>query len=322
MKDIKKSRVLVTPTSFGKNDPGLCAELEDQVGEVIYNKTGKPLSSKDVASLLPGMDGYIAGLDMIDRTALNTADCLKVISRYGVGYDRIDLNAAREKGIIVTNTPGANSVSVAELTIGLLLSLARQIPESIQSVRQGKWSRTSGISLRGKTVGILGLGAIGKCVAVRLKRFDCRIIAFDPNVDDEFVAKLGVEVVSMDEVISQADFLTLHLPVVPETRGLVNEEFLNKMKKGSFLLNTARGELVKEDDLLAAIQSNHIAGAALDVFSQEPPSIDNPLIQMPNVLVTPHSGAQSDDATNAMGRMAMEDCLAVLRGLDPLYRVV
>jgi len=151
MKDIKKSRVLVTPTSFGKNDPGLCAELEDQVGEVIYNKTGKPLSSKDVASLLPGMDGYIAGLDMIDRTALNTADCLKVISRYGVGYDRIDLNAAREKGIIVTNTPGANSVSVAELTIGLLLSLARQIPESIQSVRQGKWPRTSGISLRGKT---------------------------------------------------------------------------------------------------------------------------------------------------------------------------
>ena len=322
MKDIKKSRVLVTPTSFGKNDPGLCAELEDQVGEVIYNKTGKPLSSKDVASLLPGMDGYIAGLDMIDRTALNTADCLKVISRYGVGYDRIDLNAAREKGIIVTNTPGANSVSVAELTIGLLLSLARQIPESIQSVRQGKWPRTSGISLRGKTVGILGLGAIGKCVAVRLKRFDCRIIAFDPNVDDEFVAKLGVEVVSMDEVISQADFLTLHLPVVPETRGLVNEEFLNKMKKGSFLLNTARGELVNENDLLAAIQSNHIAGAALDVFSQEPPSIDNPLIQMPNVLVTPHSGAQSDDATNAMGRMAMEDCLAVLRGLDPLYRVV
>lgn len=322
MKDIKKSRVLVTPTSFGKNDPGLCAELEDQVGEVIYNKTGKPLSSKDVASLLPGMDGYIAGLDMIDRTALNTADCLKVISRYGVGYDRIDLNAAREKGIIVTNTPGANSVSVAELTIGLLLSLARQIPESIQSVRQGKWPRTSGISLRGKTVGILGLGAIGKCVAVRLKRFDCRIIAFDPNVDDEFVAKLGVEVVSMDEVISQADFLTLHLPVVPETRGLVNAEFLNKMKKGSFLLNTARGELVNENDLLAAIQSNHIAGAALDVFSQEPPSIDNPLIQMPNVLVTPHSGAQSDDATNAMGRMAMEDCLAVLRGLDPLYRVV
>ena len=322
MKDIKNSRVLVTPTSFGKNDPDLCAELENQVGEVIYNQTGKPLSSQDVATLLPGVDGYIAGLDMIDRAALEAADCLKVISRYGVGYDRIDLDAAQEKGVIVTNTPGANAVSVAELTIGLMLSLARQIPESIQSIRQGKWLRSPGISLRGKTVGILGLGAIGKCVAVRLKGFDCRIIAFDPYVDCEFVANLGIEIFSMDEVISQADFLTLHLPAVPETRGLVNAEFLSKMKKGSFLLNTARGELVKEDDLLAAIRSKHIAGAALDVFSQEPPSIDNPLIQMPNVLVTPHSGAQSDDATNAMGRMAMEDCLAVLRGLNPLYRVI
>lgn len=322
MKDIENSCVLVTPTSFGKNDPDLRTDLECQVGEVIYNQTGKPLSSQDVATLLPGVDGYIAGLDVIDRVALEAADCLKVISRYGVGYDRIDLDAAQEKGIIVTNTPGANAVSVAELTIGLMLSLARQIPESIQSIRQGKWLRSPGISLRGKTVGILGLGAIGKCVAARLKGFDCRIIAFDPYVDCEFVANLGIEIFSMDEVISQADFLTLHLPVMPETRGLVNAEFLSKMKKGSFLLNTARGELVKEDDLLAAIRSEHIAGAALDVFSQEPPSLENPLIQMPNVLVTPHSGAQSDDATNAMGRMAMEDCLAVLRGSNPMYRVI
>jgi D-3-phosphoglycerate dehydrogenase len=322
MKDLKRYKVLVTPTSFGKDNPKLRADLESQVGKVIYNETGKPLSSDEVATFLPGVDGYIAGLDVIDREALKAADRLKVISRYGVGYDRVDLEAAHEKGIIVTNTPGANAVSVAELTVGLMLSLARQIPEAVLSTRQGKWPRFSGVSLRGKTIGILGLGAIGKCVAARLKEFDCRIIAFDPSVDLKFATDLGVEVSSMNEVISQSDFLTLHLPLLPETRGLVNADFLNKMKKGSYFLNTARGELVVEADLIKAIQSNHLAGAALDVFDQEPPSTENPLLQMSNVLVTPHSGAHSDDATNAMGKMAMEDCLAVLRGLNPLYRVI
>ncbi|MGZ9164285.1 MAG: NAD(P)-dependent oxidoreductase, partial [Anaerolineales bacterium] len=158
--NLKECRLLVTPTSYGKNDARLKTELEAQVGEVLYNPTGKPLTSAEVAQLLPGIDGYIAGLDGIDAAALKMADQLKVIARYGVGVDNVDLAAAREKGIIVTNTPGANSVSVAELALGLILALARQIPEAVEAVHQGKWPRYSGISLEGKTIGILGLGAI------------------------------------------------------------------------------------------------------------------------------------------------------------------
>ena len=140
--NLKECRLLVTPTSYGKNDPRLKTELEALVGEVIYNPTGKPLTSAEVARLLPGVDGYIAGLDAIDASALETADCLKVIARYGVGVDSVDLAAARGKGIIVTNTPGANSVSVAELALGLMLALARQIPEAVEAVHQGKWPRS------------------------------------------------------------------------------------------------------------------------------------------------------------------------------------
>ena len=177
---LKEYRILVTPTSYGKNDPRLKTELEAQVGEVVYNPTGKPLTSVEIARLLPGIDGYIAGLDGIDANALKSADRLKVIARYGVGVDNVDLAVSREKGIIVTNTPGANSVSVAELALGLMLSLARQIPEADEAVHQGKWPRYSGISLEGKTIGILGLGAIGKQLARRLTGFDCKILAFDP----------------------------------------------------------------------------------------------------------------------------------------------
>ena len=169
--NLKECRLLVTPTSYGKNDPRLKSELEDLVGEVIYNPTGKPLSSAELAALLPGVDGYIAGLDVIDRAALQTADRLKVISRYGVGVDNVDIPAAREKGIVVTNTPGANAVSVAELALGLILALARQIPVAVESVHQGKWPRLSGVSLEGKTIGILGLGAIGKQLATPPGRF-------------------------------------------------------------------------------------------------------------------------------------------------------
>ena len=149
--NLKECRLLVTPTSYGKNDARLKTELEALVGEVIYNPTGKPLTSVEVAELLPGIDGYIAGLDVIDADALKTADKLKVIARYGVGFDNVDLEAAKSKNIVVTNTPGANSVSVAELALGLILALARQIPEAVDAVHQGKWPRYAGVSLEGKT---------------------------------------------------------------------------------------------------------------------------------------------------------------------------
>jgi len=319
--DLKHCRLLVTPTSYGKNDPRLKTDLEALVGEVIYNPTKKPLSSREVAGLLGGVDGYIAGLDAIDRDALAAADCLKVIARYGVGVDGVDLAAAREKHIVVTNTPGANSVSVAELALGLMLALGRQIPSAVSAVRQGQFPRLNGVSLEGKVVGILGLGAIGKQLARRLAGFDCTLLAYDPYPDTAFAARCSISFVGMDELLSRADFLSLHLPLTAETRGLVDRDFLGKVKQGAFLINTARGEVIDEEALVEALTSGHLAGAGLDAFAKEPPDIDNPLLELPQVIATPHLGAQTDGATNAMGRMAMQDCLAVLRGEAPKYRV-
>lgn len=322
MADLKQMNVLVTSTSFGKMDHRLIDELEAQVGMVIYNESGKPLKSPDLAKLLDGVDGYIAGLDVIDRAALEQAAGLKVIARYGVGVDNVDLAYARERGIVVTNTPGANSVSVAEMSIALMLNLARPIPASIAATRVGGWPRSNGWTLEGKTVGLLGFGAIGKAAAVRLLAFDCRVLAYDPCPDVAFAEKTGVKLAGLNEILPQSDFISLHMPVLPETRGMVNAEFLAKMKTGAYLINTARGELINEDDLAAAIQSKHIAGAALDVFPVEPPPADNPLLSLSQVLVTPHLSAHTDGATNRMGWMALEDCLAVLRGEKPTHPVI
>ncbi len=317
MPDLKKCKVLVTPRSYGKNDPRLKTELEAAVGEVVYNPEGRSLSAEEVKKLIPGCGGYIAGLDDISAEVFEVADALEVISRYGVGVDKVDLEAARAKGVTVTNTPGANSVSVAELAIGMMLSLARNIPLANAAVKKGEWPKLSGTSIEGKTVGLLGLGAIGRHVAGRLAAFDCRVIAHDPYADEEFAKANNVELLSRDEVVAQADFLSLHCPVLDDTRGMVDEGFLAKMKKGAFLVNTARGELVDEAALLDALQSGQLRGAALDALCSEPPAADDPLLKLGNVIVTPHTGAHADSATNAMGRGALDDCLAVLRGEKP-----
>jgi D-3-phosphoglycerate dehydrogenase len=321
MNNLKLCKVLVTPTSFGKGDPELKTTLEIAVGLVVYNPTRRPLTSAELKELLPGCDGYIAGLDAIDRDALEGADRLQVIARYGVGVDNVDLDAAAEKGILVTNTPGANSGSVAELAVGLMLALGRNLVEAAVAARSGGWPRLQGTSLEGRCVGLLGFGAIGRQVARRLAGFGCRVLAYDPFPDAAAAAESGVELASFNQVLAQADFLSLHLPVLPETRRLVNASFLAQMKDGACLVNTARGELIDESALVEALQSGKLRGAALDVFPVEPPPADNPLLQLPQVLVTPHISSHTDVATRNMGSMALAECLAVLRGETPRYRV-
>lgn len=311
----------MTATSYGKNDPRLRSELESAVGQVIYNLFGRPLTSAEVSALLPGCDGYIAGLDFIDRPALEHANRLKVIARYGTGVDRVDLAVAAEKSIVVTNTPFANAISVAELTIGMILSLARSIPALTADTRSGGWSRMAGVTLEGKTVGLIGLGSVGKHVALRLRAFDCALIAYDPVTDVEFAAINRIDLVTLEEVISRSDFISLHCPLLPTTRNMVNTSFLAKVKPGAFLINTARGELIDEAALCEALQSGLLRGAALDAFALEPPERDNPLLALPQVIATPHSGAHTDGAMNAMGWDALHDCLAVLRGENPAYPV-
>ena len=319
--ELANCHILVTPTSYAQHDAGLRTELEACVGRVTYNDSGKPLSSAQLAALLPGVDGYIAGVDTIDAAALAAADRLRVIARYGVGVDNVDLAAAAARGIVVTNTPGANARAVAELTVALLLLLARPVLRAAAETRHGGWPRLPGLSLAGKTVGLVGFGAIGQQVARLLSGFECRLLAYDPLLSPATAGALGVQAVSLDALLAASDFVSLHAPALPETRGLVDAAFLGRMKPGAALVNTARGELVDEAALLAALAGGRLRGAALDALAQEPPPADHPLLALPNVLITPHMGAHTDGATTAMGRLALADCLAVLRGETPRFRV-
>ncbi len=321
MKALHDCHILVTATSYGQHDAGLRSELEAAVGRVTYNETGRPLSSSQLAALLPGVDGFIAGLDAIDAAALAAADGLRVVARYGDGVDNVDLAAAAARGIVVTNTPGANARSVAELTVALLLLLARPVLRAAAETRAGGWPRLPGLSLAGKTVGLVGFGAIGRQTARLLAGFDCRLLAYDPLLNEATAAALGVRPAGLDELLAASDFVSLHAPVTPATCGMVNVAFLARMKPGAALVNIARGELVDEAALLDALTSGRLRGAALDAFAAEPPGGDNPLLALPNVIATPHMGAHTDGATTAMGRMALADCLAVLRGEEPTHRV-
>lgn len=238
-----------------------------------------------------------------------------------MGIDRVDLKAASEMGIIVSNTPGANAASVAELTLAMILMLARQIPKGQEMLRNGAWPRLPGITLKNKFIGILGLGAIGKQLARRLSAFDCKIIAHDPYPDLKFAEQYQIEIVDLELLIFSSDFISLHVPVLPTTREMVNDDFITKMKKGSFLINTSRGEILDEAALLRGLDSGHIKGAALDAFQNEPPDQDNPLLSHKKVICTPHLGAQTDGSTNNMGEMALNECLRVLAGDKPKYQV-
>jgi D-3-phosphoglycerate dehydrogenase len=321
MKPLKQCKVLVTPTSYASQDESLKSDLEREVAQVVYNTTGKPLSSEQLQDLLGDIDGMIAGLDELDVSAINAAPELKVIARYGVGYNNVDLQAAKSRGVIVTNTPGANAKAVAELCVSLILNLLRPIIQCSLQTSQGGWPRYKGYSLENKTVGLVGFGAIGKEAARRLAGFECEILAVDLIEDVEFAAQYGVSFTTLDDLLSRADIVSLHLPGTQDTVRMVDDSFFGKMKTGAYLVNTARGDLVDEQALINALESEKIAGAALDVFQDEPPSKDHPFLKLDNLILTPHMGAHADSATNAMGRMALSECLKVLRGEEPSFRI-
>lgn len=322
MTDLADCRVLVTPTSFGRHDPTLHEHLEAQVRAVEYNNRGRPLTSEELIELIPTYHGLIAGLDDIDRHVLDAADRLKVIARYGVGVDNVDLEAAAEHGIVVCNTPGANADSVAELTIGLMLALSRRLCSGSTATKAGEWPRIDGGMLGGKVIGLVGFGAIGQAVARLLRGFDCQLLAYDPVPAEEQARALHVSLVSLEVVQRSSDLISLHCPLTESTGDMVDAEFLSAMKPGAYLINTARGELVDEQALAAAIERGHLAGAGLDVLRQQPPNLPHPLLELEAVIATPHTGSHTDGAVNAMGWRSLEDCLAVLQGDEPAHRVV
>jgi len=296
--------------------PAAVAIFKDRGIEVDF----QPNLGKDkdkLAEAINGFDGLaIRSATKVTAKMLEKAPKLKVIGRAGIGVDNVDVPAATARGIIVMNTPFGNSITTAEHAITLMLSLARQIPEADASTRAGKWEKNKfmGVEIFGKTLGIIGCGNIGSIVADRALGLKMKAVAYDPYLSAERALDLGVEKVELDELLRRADFITLHTPLTDKTRNIINAQSLTHTKKGVRLINCARGELVDEAALAAALQSGHVAGAALDVFTEEP-ATKNPLFALPNVVCTPHLGASTREAQeNVALQVAEQMSEYLLRG--------
>ncbi len=269
----------------------------------------------ETLAALPGADALIIrSATKADAALIAAADQLKIIARAGVGVDNVDLDAASAKGIAVANTPEGNTVATAEFAFGLMLALARQIPQAYDSMVAGKWDRKTfmGTELRGKTLGVVGFGRIGRAVAKRAQAFDMNVVAYDPFVPADAVRAVQVTPVSLDELYAQADFITLHSVVTDENRNMINASTMAKMKKGVRIVNAARGALINEADLAEAIKSGQVAGAALDVYSEEPPPAGHPLVNLPGVIHTPHLAASTEEAQVAVAVEAAQLVIAAL----------
>lgn len=315
-------KVLVTPTSFGKGKSSKAKELLEQfTGDIVYNPYGKPLSEEEIIPLLQGVDGCIAGLDYISARVLDNAPkSLKVISRYGVGVDRVDIAAAARRGIVVTNTPGVNAQAVADMAFGLMLCTARRISALDKRVKAGEWPRTNGTELYGKTLGVVGLGAIGKGVALRAQGFSMKVLAYDPYMDRAFAGENRIEEVSLADLTERADFISLHIPLNEHTKKIINAEVIAKMKDGAIIINTSRGGLIDEAAAYTALKSGKLGGLGLDAFETEPPGA-SPLFELDNVVATPHAGAHTVEAVENMGLMSVQNLIEVLSGRECRYIV-
>ena len=287
----------------------------------VFTGSSQQLTEEELLHWLPGKVAALAGSEPYTRRVLQACPQLRVIARVGVGYDAVDLDAASELGIVVTIAPGANHDAVAEHVYALMLALAKEVARQDRLLRQGVWSRRNTLAIRGATLGIVGLGRIGKAVAQRAAAFQLRVLAYEPYPDLDFVARHQVRLCSLEELLAQSDWVSLHLPLTPQTRHLVNRHTLALMKPGAFLLNTARGGLVCEQDLIEALRSGRLAGAGLDVFENEP-CLDSPLFRMDNVVLTPHTAGIDQRSAMDMAVLAAQAVVRLGRGDWPQEWVV
>jgi len=311
-------KIVSTSPTFGFYVKEPVDYLEQNGCEVELIPQGKKLTEDELVACAGGSDAMIVGVEKITRRVLTGGNRLKVIAKHGAGVDNIDMNAATERKIVVTSAPGANSDAVADLTFGLFLSLARKIPFADRSVKAGGWPRIVGTQFNGKTLGIVGSGQIGKKVAKRATGFDLKVLIYDVVKDHEFAARHGVQYLPLDEVLSQSDFVSIHVPLMEATRNMIGERELGLMKKEAFLVNIARGGVVDEKALFDALKEQRIRGAALDVFSQEPAK-GNPLLELENVIATPHMGMYTSEALNVTGMICVRNIVAVLKGNKPEF---
>ncbi|WP_165063592.1 phosphoglycerate dehydrogenase [Paludisphaera rhizosphaerae] len=303
--------------------PGRFRDVLVEAGfECIDPAPGLALTHEQLRELIPGADALVLGLERLTPDLFAIAPRLRVAARTGVGYDGVDLEAARTHGVVVTTTPGANHDSVAEHVFALLLALTREVIPNNAAIHAGGWVRRPGVPIRGKTLGLYGLGRIARAVAVRAKAFGMRILAHDllpPAAGD---SQLEIERVSPDELLAASDVVSLHVPLTEATQDLVDVGFLARMKPGAFLINTARGGMVVDADLRAALESGRLAGAGIDVFHQEPPPLDCPLRGAPNLILSPHVGGTDSGAVQDMAEAAAQCIVDLYRGRWPSACVV
>jgi D-3-phosphoglycerate dehydrogenase len=313
-------KILVTNASFGKYSTR-AQEILKRYGLEIIRPKQPVADGDDLLEYLDDVIAIITGLEPITQKVINTAPRLKVIGKHGIGVDNIDLDAAKRKGVTVLNSPGTNREAVADLVFGLMLSLARKIPNSDSQVRAGKWPKVFGQSVFGKTLGIIGLGAIGRSMVQRARGFDMKVFAFDNYWNKEYADANGVIFSDIDGILKEADFISLHVPLTPETKNLIGMEQLNSMKPSSYLINASRGGVVDEDALYTALKEGKIAGAGLDVFSTEP-LIDSPLFELDNVILSPHMGGFTDGALGLTSEYIAQSIIDALDGMELKNKIV
>ncbi len=290
--------------------------------EVVFASSTEP---EIVAKEITDVDGLIVRTSLVNAKVIESAPKLKVIARHGVGVDNIDIETASKRGIWVVNTPNANALSVAEATIMFMLALAKRFPEVDRATRQGNFrvrDEFSAIDVEGKTLGIIGLGRIGTLVAKKCQAaFSMRVIAFDPYVDARKAQEIGVRLVGLEELLSEADFISIHAPLTEETENLIGEEQLKMMKKTAYVINMARGQVWDEEAVLKAINEGWIKGAATDVFTEEPPKPDHPFLKCEKILLTPHMAALTQECVIRMAEGAAQGVIEVLSGKQPSFPV-
>lgn len=309
-------KILLTDGLSSINDQDLLASVE------LIDKKG--ISPEELLDVIPDMDAVIVrGRTKITEEVLAKAENLKVVGRMGVGVDNIDLKAAQAHGVTVVNAPVATTVSVAELTIGLMLSLIREIPKADAGMKSGEWLKKAlvGTELYQKTLGIIGFGNIGKAICQRGLAFDMKVIAYDPLIPADEIKSCGAEPVSFEKLLERSDIITMHIPHIETTHYLIDETAISKMKDGVVIIDAARGGVLKESALLAALDSGKVAGAALDVFETEPPG-SHPLAMHPKVVATPHIGAQTKEAQLRAGYDIVSEVYAALEHKPLRWKIV
>ena len=297
--------------------PDLLHRFHDVGWKVAISNAEPPLTEKTLLAEVNDVHAAIAhNADQWTAKVMDAAPELKVISRTGVGFEHVDINAARERGIVVTTTPGSNAETVADLTFAMILALSRKLIANDAKLKQGIWDPILANDVHYKTIGIMGLGRIGRAVARRATAFRMQVLGYDPFVNSHALKEAEIKAVEPDELYAASDFVSLHLPATPETKGMINARVLGLMKASSFLINTARGSLIDEEDLVDGLESKQIAGAGLDVFASEPAN-DSPLISLPNVLASPHLAGNTRETMRITGSMAVDNALAVVAGAWP-----